>query len=218
MADVALRPTFPADELERLRQERLTALLQARDDPAAVAPLAFSRVRVRADAPLRHERRSARRRRSRRSRRRSCARSTRRAIGRRTPTLIVVGDVTPTGVLPLLESASAPGRRRQRPRATPVPAAPQLAARAGDDRRQAGRRAVADPHRLGRRAALDARLLPAAGAEHDARRLVHLAAEPEPARGARLHLRRQLAVRHAALAGAVLGRAPACRPTRRRSR
>ena len=33
MADVALRPTFPAAELDRLRQERLTALLQARDDP-----------------------------------------------------------------------------------------------------------------------------------------------------------------------------------------
>lgn len=44
MADVALRPTFPAKELERLRQERLTALLQAKDDPAAVAPLAFARV------------------------------------------------------------------------------------------------------------------------------------------------------------------------------
>ena len=37
MADVALRPTFPKDELERLRQERLTGLLQARDDPATIA-------------------------------------------------------------------------------------------------------------------------------------------------------------------------------------
>jgi predicted Zn-dependent peptidase len=44
MADVALRPTFPADELERLRKERLTSLLQARDDPATIASLAFSRV------------------------------------------------------------------------------------------------------------------------------------------------------------------------------
>jgi len=44
MADVVMRPTFPARELERLRQERLTALLQAKDDPAAVAPLAFARV------------------------------------------------------------------------------------------------------------------------------------------------------------------------------
>ena len=44
MADVALRPTFPPDGLERLRQQRLTSLLQARDDPATIAALAFSRV------------------------------------------------------------------------------------------------------------------------------------------------------------------------------
>jgi predicted Zn-dependent peptidase len=44
MADVALRPTFPQAELDRLRQERLTSLLQARDDAAQVAPMAFSRV------------------------------------------------------------------------------------------------------------------------------------------------------------------------------
>jgi zinc protease len=44
MADVALRPTFPEEELNRLRQERLTALLQAKDDPASVAPLAFARI------------------------------------------------------------------------------------------------------------------------------------------------------------------------------
>lgn len=43
MADVALRPTFPDHELERVRQERLTRLLQARDDPAQVASLGFSR-------------------------------------------------------------------------------------------------------------------------------------------------------------------------------
>jgi len=44
MADVALRPTFPNDELERLRQQRLTSLIQARDDAATVAAMAFSRV------------------------------------------------------------------------------------------------------------------------------------------------------------------------------
>jgi zinc protease len=44
MADVALRPTFPNGELDRVKQQRLTALLQAHDDPATIAPLAFSRV------------------------------------------------------------------------------------------------------------------------------------------------------------------------------
>jgi predicted Zn-dependent peptidase len=44
MADVSLRPTLPADELERLRQQRLTSILQARDDPPAVAAAALARV------------------------------------------------------------------------------------------------------------------------------------------------------------------------------
>ena len=43
MADMALRPTFPKDELERLRRERLTNILQARDDPATINALAFAR-------------------------------------------------------------------------------------------------------------------------------------------------------------------------------
>jgi len=44
MADVALRPTFPEEDLNRLRQERLTALLQAKDDATSVAPMAFARI------------------------------------------------------------------------------------------------------------------------------------------------------------------------------
>src|ERR1043166_4926442 len=44
MADVALRPTFPREELDRERQQRLTSLLQARDDPAAIVAQAFPRV------------------------------------------------------------------------------------------------------------------------------------------------------------------------------
>ena len=44
MADVALRPTFPKDELERQRQQRLTNIIQARDDPATIAAVGFSRL------------------------------------------------------------------------------------------------------------------------------------------------------------------------------
>jgi len=44
LADVALRPDFPTEELERLRTERLTGLLQARDDPASLVGLAFPRL------------------------------------------------------------------------------------------------------------------------------------------------------------------------------
>jgi predicted Zn-dependent peptidase len=43
MADVALRPDFPAKELERLRKEALTDLLQARDEPRRVAAVALDR-------------------------------------------------------------------------------------------------------------------------------------------------------------------------------
>ena len=104
MADVALRPTFPEKDLERLRQERLTALLQARDDAAAVAPVAFTRLVYGAqhrygtadagtestlksfsadDLKKFHE-----------SRYRPSA-----------ATLVVVGDIQPAKVLPLLEGA-----------------------------------------------------------------------------------------------------------------
>ena len=44
LADVALRPTFPAADLERLRTELLTNMLQTRDNPAAIASLAFPRL------------------------------------------------------------------------------------------------------------------------------------------------------------------------------
>jgi predicted Zn-dependent peptidase len=44
LADVTFRPTFPQTEAERLRKERLTALLQARDDPSSIAGMAFSRL------------------------------------------------------------------------------------------------------------------------------------------------------------------------------
>ncbi len=44
MADVALRPTFPKEELDRLRQERLTGILQARDNPATINATAFNKV------------------------------------------------------------------------------------------------------------------------------------------------------------------------------
>jgi predicted Zn-dependent peptidase len=43
LADVTLRPAFPPAELDRKRQERLTSLLQWRDEPRMLASVAFSR-------------------------------------------------------------------------------------------------------------------------------------------------------------------------------
>jgi predicted Zn-dependent peptidase len=43
-ADVVLRPSFPEKELDRLRRERLTTILQIQDSPPQIAEIAFARV------------------------------------------------------------------------------------------------------------------------------------------------------------------------------
>ncbi len=43
-SDVLTRPTFPGGELDRLRKERLTTLLQWRDEPRALASVIFNRI------------------------------------------------------------------------------------------------------------------------------------------------------------------------------
>ena len=44
MADVVLRPTFPDSEIARQRDLRRTAILQIRDQPTAIAPIAFNAI------------------------------------------------------------------------------------------------------------------------------------------------------------------------------
>src|SRR3954469_2711778 len=44
MADVALRPTFPEDELKRVREDLLTSLIEAEDDPESLIRFAFPRM------------------------------------------------------------------------------------------------------------------------------------------------------------------------------
>ena len=43
LSDVVRKPTFPAEELERVRKEMLTSFLQWRDEPEALARVAFAR-------------------------------------------------------------------------------------------------------------------------------------------------------------------------------
>ena len=127
LADVTLRPTFPAMELERLRQERLTALLQARDDPASIGPMAFARVvfgamhrygtgAVGTEATLKAFSTG------------DLAAFHAAYYQPANAVLVVVGDITPAMALPELEkqfggwkASAAPARR------VPVPAAPQVA-------------------------------------------------------------------------------------------
>ena len=124
MADVALRPTFPQQDLERLRQERLTALLQARNDPSALAPLAFARVLY----GTMHRYGTGQ----------QGTEATLKAFTRQDlvtfhdtmyqpsdATLIVVGDVTAEGVMPLLEQQFGSWKTTTPPRQTLVPRAPQ---------------------------------------------------------------------------------------------
>jgi predicted Zn-dependent peptidase len=107
MADVALRPTFPSPDLDRIRQERLTTLLQARDDPSTIAALAFSRVLYGTS-----------------NRYGTATMGTADTLRSFTPddlrgfytatfrpenaTILVVGDVTPGTVMPLLERNFGP--------------------------------------------------------------------------------------------------------------
>jgi zinc protease len=44
LADVVLRPAFAPPDLERLREERLTSLLQAQAEPSAIATTSFARL------------------------------------------------------------------------------------------------------------------------------------------------------------------------------
>ena len=104
MADVALRPDFPAAELDRQRVDRLTEILQWRDEPAAIAGLEFDRTLYGADHPYGVPNVGTA------ASLASMAVEDLRAFHDRryrpgAATLVVVGDVTPDAVLPLLERA-----------------------------------------------------------------------------------------------------------------
>ncbi|MHC4149650.1 MAG: M16 family metallopeptidase [Planctomycetota bacterium] len=51
MADIAMRPTFPAEELERQRKQRLTTLIQWHDEPRNIASVLFNRTLFGKDHP-----------------------------------------------------------------------------------------------------------------------------------------------------------------------
>lgn len=128
MADVALRPDFPEAELERLRKEGLTDLLQARDEPGAIASRALAQAVYgtahRFGKPLDGDAAQLS----------SFTVAELRAFhaARYVPslaTLVVVGDVT-ASVLPALEKAFGSWKSAgPAPAAPAVPAAKQLQSR-----------------------------------------------------------------------------------------
>jgi zinc protease len=129
MADVVVRPSFLAGELERLRKEAITRLLQARDDPAAIAALAFPRLVF--GEKHRYGTAAGGGAGEVKAMTLDDVRAFHAAYYRpEHATLVVVGDVTAATVLPLLErvfgtwTPSGPGGK-----VAPLPAAAQLTKR-----------------------------------------------------------------------------------------
>ncbi|MFQ5798024.1 MAG: M16 family metallopeptidase [Bacteroidota bacterium] len=110
LADIVLRPSFPEKELDRLRKERLTTLLQWRDEPRAIASVLFDRVLFGTQHPyglpsIGSEKTL------RAMKVRDLKRFHKTYFRPNNATLIVVGDVTKTSVLPMLESAFGDWKR-----------------------------------------------------------------------------------------------------------
>lgn len=102
MADVALRPRFAAEELERLRIEKLTGLLQSRDEPREIAAVLFGRTLFGAGHPYGESEDEAGL--------RAISVADLQAFHRAhyrpgNASLIVVGDVTAAAARPLLEAS-----------------------------------------------------------------------------------------------------------------
>ena len=102
-ADVSLNPTFPKDDMEKIRERRLASILQRKDQPRALATLAFGKIVFGESHPYG-----------------TPTSGTAKSIKSLTQedlkafystyyrannaTLIVVGDVTKSEILPLLEN------------------------------------------------------------------------------------------------------------------
>ncbi|HEY6065845.1 MAG TPA: pitrilysin family protein [Thermoanaerobaculia bacterium] len=127
-ADVALKPTFPATELDRVRKDRLTELLQLRDEPSAIAAVAVANALYGRDhrygTPVIGTEAAVR----------GFSRGDLALFHERTFTpansgIVVVGDVTAASVLKDLEQAFGGWKAPAGAAPAAVPAAPQVPAR-----------------------------------------------------------------------------------------
>lgn len=126
--DVVLRPTFPVAELDRVRKDRLTELLQLRDEPRAIASVAFANALYGRDhrygTPVIGTEASVR----------GFTRSDLVAFHERVfqpgnAAIVVVGDVTASTLQPQLEQTFGGWKPTQRPAPAAVPAAAQVGSR-----------------------------------------------------------------------------------------
>jgi zinc protease len=124
-ADVLLRPTFPEAELERVRKDRLTELLQLRDEPRAIASIAFANALYgrshRYGTPTIGTEASVRR-----FSRADLTGFHARAFRPANAAIVVVGDMTAASLLPQLEQAFGGWKTAPGEPPSAVPAAPQV--------------------------------------------------------------------------------------------
>lgn len=127
-ADVVLRPTFPAGDLDRVRKERLTDLLQARDEPPTIASVAFANAlyggKHRYGTPVMGTEASVRA-----FSRADLVSFHERAFQPANAAIIVVGDVTPASIQKDLDGAFGAWKAGSGNAPAAVPAAPQVGAR-----------------------------------------------------------------------------------------
>lgn len=119
MADIAVRPDFPENEVDRLRTERLNALIRARDEAPAIANAAFSSLVYGEAHPYG---RTATQASTRALSRAAVAAHHAAAYRPENATLVLVGDVDPATMQPLVEQAFGAWRA-----AGPAPALAQVA-------------------------------------------------------------------------------------------
>jgi zinc protease len=126
VADVLIRPDFPEHEVQRLRDERLTALARARDEPARIAASAFQALVFGEDHPYG---RSATMDATQRLDRDRVARFHAARYRPENATLVLVGDVDPARDHPVVEGAFGSWRGAGPAAAlSAAPAAPEIAA------------------------------------------------------------------------------------------
>ncbi|HEU0013639.1 MAG TPA: pitrilysin family protein [Longimicrobium sp.] len=102
MADVVTRPDFPERELERLRSERLTSIVRGRDEPRTIAGNAFQSLVY---GPQHAYGRFATTESTQGLNRAGVAQFHGQAYRPESSTLILVGDVNPAEMRPLVEAA-----------------------------------------------------------------------------------------------------------------
>lgn len=125
MADVVVRPDFPVNEIDRLRTERVTALVRARDEAPSIANTAFAALVYGEEHPYGRSPTQAS---TRALSREAVAAYHASAYRPENATLVLVGDVDPAAMQPAVERAFGAWRASGAPVAMAEVPEPEVAA------------------------------------------------------------------------------------------